>query len=111
MVQRLSGGQMQRVALARALVYEPALLLMDEPSAALTARCDGDAVRLRRIQRVTGATVICVTHDQEEAMAMSDRIIVMSHGKVDRRGPQWRCTTGRRRNSSPTSWASPTWLR
>jgi putative spermidine/putrescine transport system ATP-binding protein len=87
MVQRLSGGQMQRVALARALVYEPALLLMDEPMSALDRSLRREMqFELRRIQRVTGATVICVTHDQEEAMAMSDRIVVMSHGKVEQAG-------------------------
>lgn len=87
LVQRLSGGQMQRVALARALVYEPALLLMDEPMSALDRSLRREMqFELRRIQRVTGATVICVTHDQEEAMAMSDRIIVMSHGKIEQTG-------------------------
>jgi putative spermidine/putrescine transport system ATP-binding protein len=87
MVQRLSGGQMQRVALARALVYEPALLLMDEPMSALDRSLRREMqFELRRIQRVTGATVICVTHDQEEAMAMSDRIIVMRQGKVEQAG-------------------------
>ena len=86
-VQRLSGGQMQRVALARALVYEPALLLMDEPMSALDRSLRHEMqFELRRIQRVTGATVICVTHDQEEALVMSDRIIVMSHGNIEQTG-------------------------
>ena len=83
---QLSGGQQQRVALARALATSPGLLLLDEPLSALDARV---RVRLRdeikALQRRLGVTTIMVTHDQEEALAMADRIVVMNHGR-DRAG-------------------------
>lgn len=79
----LSGGQQQRVALARALVFQPEMLLLDEPLSALDARV---RLRLRHeikaLQRTLGVTTIMVTHDQEEALTMSDRIAVMNDGKV-----------------------------
>jgi putative spermidine/putrescine transport system ATP-binding protein len=79
----LSGGQQQRVALARALVYRPRLLLMDEPLAALDKRLREDIQQeIRNIHRDLGVTVLYVTHDQEEALRMSDRIAVFSHGKI-----------------------------
>nr|WP_298681595.1 ABC transporter ATP-binding protein [uncultured Dongia sp.] len=79
----LSGGQQQRVALARALVYRPRLLLMDEPLAALDKRLREDIQQeIRRIHRELGVTILYVTHDQEEALRMSDRIAVFSHGKI-----------------------------
>gem|GEM_PF-4156595 len=72
---QLSAGQQQRVALARALVFEPSLLLMDEPLGALDRRLRGTMQgELKRLQRALGLTVICVTHDQEEALTLSDRI-------------------------------------
>ncbi|NJF26074.1 ABC transporter ATP-binding protein [Thermococcus sp. Bubb.Bath] len=81
--EQLSGGQQQRVALARALVIEPSVLLLDEPLSNLDAkireRLRGE---IRRIQRETGTTTIYVTHDQEEAMAISDRIGVMKDGRI-----------------------------
>jgi spermidine/putrescine ABC transporter ATP-binding subunit len=82
-VTALSGGQQQRVALARALVFEPPVLLMDEPLGALdrTLR-DQLQTEIKRIQREVGVTVIYVTHDQEEALALSDRIAVMADGKI-----------------------------
>lgn len=81
---QLSGGQQQRVALARALVAEPKLLLLDEPLSNLDAKLR-EAMRfeLKEIQRRLGITVVYVTHDQAEAMAMSDRIIVMNKGVID----------------------------
>jgi iron(III) transport system ATP-binding protein len=85
---QLSGGQQQRVALARALANEPGLLLLDEPLSALDA-----IVRLhlrqeiRALQRRLGVTTIMVTHDQEEAMGVSDRVVVMSHGRIAQIGP------------------------
>lgn len=79
----LSGGQMQRVALARALIKEPRVLLLDEPLSALDARLRRDLqLELKRTQRETGITFIYVTHDQEEAMVMSDRIAVLEGGHI-----------------------------
>jgi spermidine/putrescine transport system ATP-binding protein len=83
----LSGGQMQRIALARALVNRPQVLLLDEPLSALDLkiRLDMEA-ELRRVHRATGATFVYVTHDQREAMALSDRIVVMNDGRVEQIG-------------------------
>jgi putative spermidine/putrescine transport system ATP-binding protein len=82
--RHLSGGQQQRVALARALVIRPSLLLLDEPLSNLDARLREEMQdELRSIQRRTGATTILVTHDQAEAMALSDRIVVMNRGRVE----------------------------
>jgi spermidine/putrescine transport system ATP-binding protein len=79
----LSGGQQQRVALARALVAKPRILLLDEPLSALDMKLRKDMqIELKRLQRETGLTFIFVTHDQEEALTMSDRIAVMSGGHV-----------------------------
>lgn len=84
---QLSGGQQQRVALARALVFEPSLLLMDEPLGALDRRLrETMQGELKRLQRSLDLTVICVTHDQEEALTLSDRIAVMNHGRVEQLG-------------------------
>ncbi|MFM7151738.1 MAG: ABC transporter ATP-binding protein, partial [Gemmataceae bacterium] len=84
----LSGGQQQRVALARAMVFAPDLLLLDEPLANLDRRLREQLqTELRRLQRETGIAAILVTHDQEEAMAVSDRIGVMSKGKILQEGP------------------------
>jgi spermidine/putrescine transport system ATP-binding protein len=81
---QLSGGQQQRVALARALVNEPTLLLLDEPMSALDAKLRHQMqIELKRIQTRVGITFLYVTHDQEEAMTMSDRIVVMRHGKIE----------------------------
>ena len=80
---QLSGGERQRVALARALVKRPKLLLLDEPLGALDKRLrEAMQIELRQIQREVGITFIFVTHDQEEALSMSDRIAVMEHGRV-----------------------------
>lgn len=79
----LSGGQQQRVALARAVVFRPPLLLLDEPLSNLDAQLRQDArIWLKSIQRELGLTAIYVTHDQEEALSMSDRIVVMRGGKI-----------------------------
>ncbi|MDN2567472.1 ABC transporter ATP-binding protein [Aquibium sp. A9E412] len=86
-ITALSGGQQQRVALARALVFEPPVLLMDEPLGALDRSLrDQLQTEIKRIQREFGVTVIYVTHDQEEALALSDRIAVMSDGKIRQLG-------------------------
>ncbi len=80
---QLSGGQQQRVALARAIVLEPPVLLLDEPLGALDARLRVDLqVELKRIQETLGITFVYVTHDQDEALTMSDRVAVMRGGKV-----------------------------
>jgi spermidine/putrescine transport system ATP-binding protein len=84
---QLSGGQQQRVALARALVNRPAALLLDEPLGALDVKLRKQMqLELKRIQHVLGTTFVYVTHDQEEAMAMSDRIAVMNLGRVEQVG-------------------------
>jgi len=84
---QLSGGQQQRVALARALVLEPPVLLLDEPLGALDARLRVDLqVELKRIQETLGITFIYVTHDQDEALTMSDRVAVMRGGKIEQCG-------------------------
>ncbi len=81
--RELSGGQRQRVALARALVIEPPVLLLDEPLSNLDAKLREEMqFELRKIQRKVGTTTIMVTHDQSEAMSISDRIVVMQQGKV-----------------------------
>jgi spermidine/putrescine transport system ATP-binding protein len=83
----LSGGQQQRVALARALVNRPNVLLLDEPLGALDLKLrKGLQLELKRIQIEVGITFVYVTHDQEEALTMSDRIAVMNHGKVEQIG-------------------------
>jgi len=81
---QLSGGQQQRVALARCLVVEPAVLLLDEPLGALDRQLrESMQVELKLLQRRLGVTTILVTHDQEEALAMADRIAVINHGRLE----------------------------
>src|SRR5262249_32468420 len=84
---QLSGGQQQRVALARALAIKPQVLLLDEPLSALDAKIRV-ALReeIRSVQRSLGITTIYVTHDQEEALSMSDRIVVMNEGRIEQLG-------------------------
>ena len=84
---QLSGGQQQRVALARALVLRPRVLLLDEPLGALDARLRKDLqVELKALQAELGITFVFVTHDQEEALTMSDRVAVMNGGRVEQAG-------------------------
>jgi spermidine/putrescine transport system ATP-binding protein len=84
---QLSGGQRQRVALARAIVCEPKVLLLDEPLSALDAKLRGQMrIELKQLQKRLGITFIFVTHDQEEALTMSDRVAVMSSGRVEQIG-------------------------
>ncbi|HEY0296051.1 MAG TPA: ABC transporter ATP-binding protein [Bordetella sp.] len=83
MPKQLSGGQQQRVALARALVFEPDIVLLDEPLSALDANLRHDLQgELKAIHQETGRTFVCVTHDQDEALSMSDRIAVMRDGHI-----------------------------
>ena len=84
---QLSGGQQQRVALARALAYDPQILLMDEPLSALDKRLREDLqTEIKRIHVETGVTIIYVTHDQEEALRLSDRIALFNHGAIEQVG-------------------------
>jgi putative spermidine/putrescine transport system ATP-binding protein/spermidine/putrescine transport system ATP-binding protein len=88
MPSQLSGGQQQRVALARAIVVEPALLLLDEPLGALDKSLrQSMQVELRGLQRRLGITTVMVTHDQDEALTMSDRIVIMRDGQIEQVGP------------------------
>jgi ABC-type Fe3+/spermidine/putrescine transport system ATPase subunit len=87
---QLSGGQQQRVALARALVLDPAVLLLDEPLSNLDAKLRGSVrEELVELQRGTGVTAVYVTHDQEEALAMSDIVAVMEAGRIVQAAPPW----------------------
>ena len=82
--KEMSGGQQQRVALARALVFEPSLLLLDEPLGALDKNLrEQMQIEIKRIQRALGVTTVFVTHDQSEAMSMSDRIVVFDKGRIE----------------------------
>ena len=86
-VTSLSGGQQQRVAIARALVNQPKVLLLDEPLAALDLKLRKDMQQeLKKIQKATGITFVFVTHDQEEALSMSDTVVVMSEGRIQQIG-------------------------
>ena len=115
----LSGGQQQRVALARALVLEPAVLLFDEPLSNLDARLRREMrEEIRALQQRLKLTVAYVTHDQSEALAVSDQIIVMDHGVIAQRGtPQAALRAARERvrrrlhgrgDGVPGAWRSPT---
>jgi putative spermidine/putrescine transport system ATP-binding protein len=85
--RELSGGQQQRVALARCLVYQPSLLLMDESLSALDRKLrESMQIEIKRIHRETGSTIIFVTHDQEEALALSDRVCLMNAGRIEQIG-------------------------
>jgi putative spermidine/putrescine transport system ATP-binding protein len=87
--RQLSGGQQQRVALARALVFRPDVLLLDEPLSNLDAKLRGEVrVEIRRLQQRLGITTVMVTHDQEEALTVADRLVVISEGRVRQVGSQ-----------------------
>ena len=82
-LSQLSGGQQQRVALARAIVFKPDILLLDEPLGALDRKLREELqVELKQLQRTLGVTTLLVTHDQEEALSLSDRIMVLNHGRT-----------------------------
>ena len=107
--RQLSGGQQQRVALARALAVEPSILLLDEPFAALDRNLRLDMqIEVKRLQRQLGLTTILVTHDQDEAMSVADRIAVMNKGKVEQFDTPVAIYDRRRRCSSTASSARPT---
>jgi len=85
--KELSGGQQQRIALARCLVYKPSIVLMDEPLGALDKKLrEQMQLEIKRIHRESGTTIVYVTHDQEEAMTMSDRICLMNGGRIEQLG-------------------------
>ena len=103
MTNQLSGGQQQRVALARALVLEPGVLLFDEPLSNLDAKLRVTMrTEIRKIQQKVGITAIYVTHDQSEAMSISDKIIIMSKGKVEQIGTHALSQTSSARGTSST---------
>ena len=109
---QLSGGQRQRVALARAIVNEPEVLLLDEPLGGTDLKLRQEMqVELKRIQRQVGITFIYVTHDQEEALTMSDRLAVFRDGRIEQVGHTHRGLRTARTDSSPPSSALPTWSR
>jgi putative spermidine/putrescine transport system ATP-binding protein len=88
--KQLSGGQQQRVALARALVYEPRVLLLDEPLSNLDAKLRIEMrSEIRNLQRELGVTALYVTHDQEEALSVSDRVAVMNRGRIEQISSPW----------------------
>ena len=108
---QLSGGQQQRVALARALVLNPDILLLDEPLSNLDAKIRVQVrAEIRKLQRELGITTVYVTHDQEEALSLSDRVAVMRDGRVLQVGAPRSSTSGRARASWRTSSAPTTWL-
>ena len=95
---QLSGGQRQRMALARALAVEPEVLLLDEPFGALDARVRAELRDwLRRLHDEVHVTTVLVTHDQEEAMEVADRIVVLNYGRVEQTARRASCTTTRER--------------
>ena len=119
-IDQLSGGQQQRVAIARALVNRPKVLLLDEPLGALDLRLRKDMQNeLKRIQQQMGITFIYVTHDQEEALTMSDTVVVMDKGRIQQIGtpediynepktPSWP-TSSARATSSTARWSATAW--
>ena len=89
-VTQLSGGEQQRVALARALVTKPSILLLDEPLSALDRKVRAEMqYEIRNLQRQIGTTTVFVTHDQEEALTMSDQIILINKGQIEQQGDPW----------------------
>jgi ABC-type sugar transport system ATPase subunit len=106
---KLSGGQQQRVALARAFVFSPSVLLFDEPLSNLDAKLRAEMrVELKELQRRLAITSVYVTHDLEEALAISDRVIVMRDGVIEQVGTPGDIYDRPRNTFVPTSWARPT---
>lgn len=111
MPDSLSGGQQQRIAIARAIVNEPKVLLLDEPLGALDLKLRQDMqYELIRLKNELGITFIYVTHDQEEALTMSDTIVVMNKGYIQQIGSPEKSITNRKTHLWPTSSATATCL-
>ena len=107
-VTAMSGGQQQRIAIARALVNEPSVLLLDEPLGALDLKLRKEMQQeLKKIQQEVGITFIYVTHDQEEALTMSDKIVVMREGEIQQIGSLLIFITSLSMNLLRTSSANP----
>lgn len=107
--EQLSGGQRQRIALARALAVEPKVLLLDEPFGALDAKVRKELRRwLARLHEDINLTSVFVTHDQEEAMEVADRIVVMNKGVIEQIGSPGMCTNIRPAILCTTSWVTLT---
>ena len=107
-INQLSGGQQQRVAIARSLVNSPRVLLLDEPLGALDLKLRKEMqLELKRLQREMNITFVYVTHDQEEALTMSDTVVVMNKGTSSRSAARRISTTSRRTPLSPTLSATP----
>jgi putative spermidine/putrescine transport system ATP-binding protein len=108
----MSGGQQQRLALARSLVMRPKVLLLDEPLSNLDARLRLEMrTELQRVQKETGVTMVFVTHDQAEALALADRIVLMSQAKLSSWAHRQTCIPVPGRHLPPISWASKTSFR
>jgi ABC-type nitrate/sulfonate/bicarbonate transport system ATPase subunit len=108
-VDQLSGGQRQRVAIARCLVLEPLVLLLDEPLGALDLKLrEQMKVELKKLQAKVGTTFVYITHDQSEALVMSDAVAVMNKGRFEQTGSPRTSTAPRKRPSWPGSWAKTT---
>ncbi len=102
----LSGGQRQRVALGRAIIRQPQAFLFDEPLSNLDAKLRVEMrAELKSLHRRLKTTTLYVTHDQEEAMTLGDRIVVMKDGQIHQVGPPWKCTANRTISLWQTSWA------
>ena len=111
-IESLSGGQQQRIAIARALVNEPDVLLLDEPLGALDLKLrQAMQIELKRIQKSVGITFIYVTHDQEEALSMSDTVVVLNNGEIQQMDSPTIFTTNQRMPLSQTLLVNPTLLR
>ena len=106
---QLSGGEQQRVALARALATEPDVLLLDEPLSNLDAKLRQELrLELKALLRSVGTTTIVVTHDQEEAITLSEHVIIVNRGRIEQQGSPARSTDNRATGSWPSSWVART---
>lgn len=104
-ISQLSGGQKQRIAIARCLIMEPAVLLLDEPLGALDAKLrEHMKVELKSLQSMVGTTFVYITHDQSEAMVMSDRVAVMNNGRFEQIGTPRSFTTNLLPRLLPSLW-------
>jgi spermidine/putrescine transport system ATP-binding protein len=108
-IHQLSGGQKQRIAIARCMVLDPDVLLLDEPLGALDLKLrEAMKIELKLLQHQFNTTFIYITHDQSEALVMSDNVAIMNEGNSSRSAPRRSSTTGRRPPSSPASSATAT---